>query len=83
MSKVKPYYKIEADTEIIIKGLAEKCKELNLGNCSFDSYNGQCFYILEFKDYWELRVVSEPSRDKRYMDIYKITDNGLIYQYTE
>ncbi len=82
MNKTMPYYTIEPDTEAIIRALMEKCKEFNLGNCSFEYYNETTFYIIQFKDYWELRAVSE-TKGKRYMDMYRIADSALIYQYTE
>lgn len=79
---MKPYYKVESDIEIIINGLIEKCIELSIGNCSFDLYNGTSFHMTQYKDYWDLNVITEHDR-KRHMDIYKILDNVLIYQYTE
>ncbi len=85
MNKPKPYYTIEPDIAAIIRGLMEKCIELDLGNCSFDLYDkyDAHIHLLEFISYWELRIAYTVDR-KQYMDMHRITDDGeLHYQCTE
>jgi len=53
--KGNPYYNINADTQKIVIGLLEKCKELNLGNVNFHYYYDEIeFFLSEYKEYWKL-----------------------------
>ncbi|MFW5648289.1 MAG: hypothetical protein ACOCG5_04320 [Candidatus Alkaliphilus sp. MAG34] len=84
--KGNPYYNMNADTQKIVLGLIEKCKELKLGNVSFHYYytpenkDEIEFFLCEYKEYWELVV---RCRRKKVADIYWISANEIAYQYSE
>lgn len=86
LKKGNPYYSLDADTQKIVMGLLEKCKELNLGNVSFQYYyssenkDEMKFFLSEYKSYWELVVRNE---GKKVIDIYRINDKEIVYQYSE
>ena len=82
---MKPYYNLDTETKDRIIKLVETCKEIHLGNVSFDYYetpktDAVDFYISQCKDYWEL-VVSSHYESKR--DVYQIAGESIVYDYSE
>ena len=82
---MKPYYDLDAETKDRIIKLVETCKEIHLGNVSFDYYETPKtpaidFYISQRKNDWEL-VVSSHYESKR--DVYRIAGESIIYDYSE
>jgi hypothetical protein len=90
---MKPYYELDEDTKVIILDLLVTCRKHNLGNVDFHYFYSPKypyvvdFYLSEYKNYWGLTVKHE-KRDNTgiltdYRDIYKITDNEIVYQHSE
>ena len=91
----KKYYLLGVDNERIVIELIKKCKELQLGNISFDLYDkrkGEVkFYIIGNATRWELRVrcyARKLTVDEGYIhydviDTYRIIRNKLIYENTK
>jgi len=77
---MEPYYDLDETTRYIIKELAIKCTELQLGNISF-SYSQQRidFCMTENRDGWEFTV----SQDKGKRDVYAVIDGDIYYRYSE
>lgn len=66
--------------------LKKTMDKINLDDLSFsyiqNSYGDVEIHILHFKEHWEVRVVNE-RKGYRYLDLYNLTDDEVIYQYTE
>ena len=82
---MESYYELDQETKDRILKLVETCKELHLGNVSFDYYEtprdpAVDFYISQRKDDWEL-VVS--SHYESHRDVYRITDGIIKYDFSE
>lgn len=84
--KGNPYYTLDPETQKIVVGLLEKCIELKLGNVNFHYYYSPentdeiDFFLSEYKEYWELVV---RCKRKKTADIYRISTNEIVYQYSE
>lgn len=81
---MKQYYNLDAETKDYILKLIETCKEIDLGNVSFDYYetpkqDAVTFRMNQRKHDWEL-VVSSHYESKR--DVYRIADS-IEYDYSE
>lgn len=82
---MKPFLKLDELTTKRIRGLIEKCDELNLGNVNFQYYetakSGEVhFYMDKYTKHWELNVNQRRERER---DIYKIIEGTLIFDYSE
>jgi len=82
---MNPYYKIDDITTTRILGLIDKCKELSLGNVSFvyfalPKHDEIRFRLTEDNHGWELVVIARRTEE---VDAYRITEDKLVYEYSE
>ena len=78
-----PFYLIGEQAVRVVLGLVEASKNLNQGNVSFQLSQPvrAVFHAKDSSAGWELTVSTGFGNSKR--DVYRITDEGLIYQYSE
>lgn len=79
-------YSLPKEQKEQILELKKTMDKVNLDDLSFEytenPYGDIEISIRHFKEHWEVSVVNEKN-DYRYLDLYKIIDNDVIYQYTE
>lgn len=83
-------YSIPKETMVQILELKKTMDKINLDDLSFsyiqNPYGDIEIHILHFKEHWEVRVVNERKVGgiySRYLDLYKLVDDEIIYQDTE
>ena len=73
---------LDDKTKNTILELIAKAKELDLGNVSFWLFTkkeGETkIYLTEYTGFWEVVI-----RNEKMKDIYKISENEMVYQFTE
>lgn len=79
-------YSLPKEQKEQILELKKTMDKVNLDDLSFEytenPYGDIEISIRHFKEHWEVSVVNEKN-DYRYLDLYRIIDNDVIYQYTE
>ena len=82
-----PFFEMDSETESAFARLLAVCKEIDLGNVGFkyydtEEYGDVYFRIVEYPKFWEASVNFRKD-GSRYLDFYKIDENGLHYEKTD